>query len=55
MIHKRVLLFYNNISAGHTSLLQVYKCYWLRRRLVVTFLLEKLYCKLEQEGMFLVP
>ena len=22
------IIFYNNISAGHTSLLQVYRCYW---------------------------
>ena len=22
------IVFYNNISAGHTSLLQVYRCYW---------------------------
>ena len=26
-LKQRVLFFYNNISAGHTSLLQVYKCY----------------------------
>ena len=23
-----IVFFYNNISAGHTSLLQVYRCYW---------------------------
>ena len=27
-LKQRVLFFYNNISAGHTSLLQVYRCYW---------------------------
>ena len=26
-LKQRVLFFYNNISAGHTSLLQVYRCY----------------------------
>ena len=25
---QRVLFFHNNILAGHTSLLQVYRCYW---------------------------
>ena len=25
---QRVLFLHNNISAGHTSLLQVYRCYW---------------------------
>ena len=25
---KCVLFFHNNISAGHTSVLQVYRCYW---------------------------
>ena len=27
-LKQRVLFFLNNISAGHTSLLQVYRCYW---------------------------
>ena len=27
-----VLLFHNNISAGHTSFLQVYRCYWIHER-----------------------
>ena len=27
-LKQRVLFFYNNISAGHTSLLQVYRSYW---------------------------
>ena len=26
---QRVLFCYNNISAGHTSLLQVHRCYWI--------------------------
>ena len=25
---QRVLFFHNNIRAGHTRLLQVYRCYW---------------------------
>ena len=33
------IVFYKNISAGHTSLLQVYRCYWTYE--AITILLKK--------------
>ena len=32
------IVFYNNMSAGHTSLLQVYRCYWTYVAITILFM-----------------
>ena len=41
---QRVLFCYNNISAGHTNLLQVHRCYWICGRKLENVQHARSYC-----------